>query len=219
MKEIYHMKNYTKFIFTFCLLYCFPAQSLLANEERTVLKDTIDFCLKLPASQNLVFEELEPMGWKKSLGSKDNIAVKVIYSTIFTARHRSEDLEYTYNNSQFMAASILGNSALKPNQPAFIYKGLRLGVLGIKLGKGYCVLTGPKWATIEIEQKFGIKLNRSLPYRKSYHGKIGTHTVWVNEIDIEKFHLVKPAISDDVLKRYRAFEKDALRETNLTIIP
>lgn len=210
------MNYLTKLTFVISLLF-FP-QALQANEKQPVLNGTIDFCLKLPSDHTTLDKELKSIGWNRRLGEDgDRLAAYVLYSSIFTIKHRSEDLDYTYMNSAFMAVSILGNSALRPNQPAYTNGEMRLGVFGIREGVGYCVFTGPRWATNEIEKKLGITLKKLLPYLKSYDGTIGAHDVRVQQIDIEKFHLVKSTIPKDKLEKYRAIEKEALKETNLYI--
>ena len=54
-----------------------------------------------------------------------------------------KQLGYLIVNSKFLAASILGNSALKPDQLVFQKEAFTLGVIGLELNKGYCIMSGP----------------------------------------------------------------------------
>lgn len=66
------------------------------------------------------------------------------------------DLAYTVENAYFMAASILGNSELGPNQPAFIHADIQLALIGVEEGRQYCAFAGPRWIVYSaIKDGFG----------------------------------------------------------------
>lgn len=202
------------------LYFLLSAQPLQANERRIVIDNAIDLCLKLPSNQKKIDAKLKSNGWIRKIGeSGEKLALSILYSALFTINHRSEDLHYTYTNSVFMAASILGNSALTSGQPVYNKGELKLGVFGVQEGAGYCLLSGPSFITADIENKLGVKLKQILPYMKSYQNLIGDSELIIREIDIEKFHSIKPEIESEISLKYRMFERQFLYETNLYIIP
>ena len=213
------VKNRTKLaVFLFGLCSAMPIAH--ADDGVSALEDALDLCLQLPSDQGAITTRLEDGGWKKTPEDDDGAtAFHILYSTIFTSRHRPDDMDYTYRNSAFMAASILGNSALQPGQPTFTHGELKLGVFGVREGTGYCALTGPKWAASVIEDRLGITLGQTLPYLRSYEHEAGSHTIGVGEIDIEALHRVDTDLPEEQLGKYREFDRIALGETSLTITP
>lgn len=100
---------------------------------------------------------LTDLGWTvgESQDTTADLLFWVLFASAFTFNEtegvevaaKSEELErrlgYMIVNSSFMSASILGNSAMPPNQPNYTHGKYRLALIGVGYGKGYCVLSGP----------------------------------------------------------------------------
>ncbi len=202
-----------------CIFFVVFPPALKAETIEVAAIEALEFCLDMPSDQDQAIDQLGVMGWTRATDDDGQTIYQLLYSLMFVNDHRPDDLDYTYKNSHFMAASTLGNSALLPNQPAFTKGEIRLGVLGIREGTPYCVLSGPKSITPPLEKKFGITLNDALPYLRSFAGDVGQLSVAIHEIDKEKFHLQPHNIQPDDLAGYREFEQDALHSTNVYVIP
>ena len=94
---------FVKLSFVFAFVFFLTCQNLHAEEEETFLADTIDICLNLPSSPDAVDANFAKIGWQKKQGKEaEKLASNILYSLLFTIRHRSENLAYTYKNSAFM---------------------------------------------------------------------------------------------------------------------
>lgn len=203
------------------ILSCAISTTSSASEkdEKAALEVAIDACFNLTGTPQSVETTLTDAGWVKSPDRK--VTFETLFSVYFAATLNSDDLDYSYNNSAFMAASILSNSGLGPDQPGFTHGDLRLGVIGLKEDTPYCILSGPKWVAPIV----GGKASRQMLSSK-HGGHINTlgydngHLVLVSLIDKEKLSATQHNIEiEDYAEGYRFFLKNVLAETNLQIIP
>ncbi|MEO3413344.1 hypothetical protein AAFO92_01670 [Roseovarius sp. CAU 1744] len=127
----------------------------LASES--TFDQTLELCSSLSGGQEGVRSDLVAMGWEPVENPKT--ALDVLFWTIFStdfatfteenlalfsnSEVEGEQLGYLVANAHFLSVSILGNSALPPDQPAYMNGGIKLATLGLSLNKGYCVITGP----------------------------------------------------------------------------
>lgn len=114
-----------------------PAASAQSMDDS--LTAAFNLCLSPPDSPDAAREVLDDSGWQPS---EDATAI-ALYNAVVAFNFNAADLAYTFTNAGFMAASVLGNSALGPDQVGMELDGYRIAVLGISEGTPYCVLTGP----------------------------------------------------------------------------
>lgn len=122
-----------------------------------VLHDTFDLCKDLGQTRDEVGRRLAELGWLE--GDSPAATADLMFWAVFArdfsfltdealsrmanSEDRGQQLGYMIANASFTSASILGNSALPPDQPNYAQGPYRLAVLGVSLGRGYCVLSGP----------------------------------------------------------------------------
>lgn len=126
------------------LALCAPLSFVRAEPYGPALNTAIELCLTLPEDGENVEAHLIEAGWKKNHSEK--AVFDTMISTHFAFRYSSENAEelgYSFRNSDFMAASALGNSALPPHQPSYSLDDVRLATIGLSLDTPYCLLTGP----------------------------------------------------------------------------
>lgn len=112
-------------------------------DERAALATMADLCATGFTSLQSARTALGAVGWQEDEGMET--ARNALAASVFAFRFDPADVGYSVLNADFMAASILGNSALGPNQLGFRLGGVQLGVLGVEEGTPYCVATGPAW--------------------------------------------------------------------------
>ncbi|MEM9498149.1 MAG: hypothetical protein AAGA28_09535 [Pseudomonadota bacterium] len=119
---------------------------------------TFELCQQLGMDRDVVDRKMTELGWTLT---EDPRAPADLLLWLFFARdfsvytdeslqlisgseNRGEHLGYLIINSDFMAASTLGNSALPKGQPSYQKGKRKLAVLGLSLGKGQCIFGGPQ---------------------------------------------------------------------------
>ena len=131
-----------------------------ASEQTSSLSEIMAVCSALQNDPEAVRQELVGLGWKPavSLEKVANIFFWAVFTRDFVKyddaalgrASMSDDmgskLGYLIENADFMSASILGNSALPTGQPTYNKDGFELATIGLSIGKGYCIATGPKAA-------------------------------------------------------------------------
>lgn len=131
---------------TFALALLFPqlafSGQVIAQDTTApkALKTAIELCQSSPSDPDAVHSILTSIGWQKG---NDETLIKSLISLFINQSFDATRIEYTYSNSSFMAASVLGNSSLGPQQFSYRLGDLTLSVLGVTEGTPYCVLTGP----------------------------------------------------------------------------
>ncbi len=131
-----------------------------ASEQSSSFSEIMAVCSALQNDPEAVRQELVGLGWKPAV-SPEKVA-NIFFWTVFTRdfvryddaalgmASMSDDmgskLGYLIENADFMSASILGNSALPTGQPTYNKDGFELATIGLGIGKGYCIATGPKAA-------------------------------------------------------------------------
>jgi hypothetical protein len=119
---------------------------------------TLEFCAELTGDRDAVTTQLTELGWVPE-SDPNPIAGEILLWGGFARAYAlqpgqslvlqsgsdepGKQLGFIIENASFMAASVLGNSALSPNQPSFTSGAHRLATLGVELGEGYCVWSGP----------------------------------------------------------------------------
>ena len=107
-------------------------------------KTLVELCAELPAGKEHIEKKIVAYGWAQA--SDPAVLVDLMASTTFNFRHsltNKEDLAMSLENAFFMAASMLGNSALPQGQKAYVSGDLVVGIIGITLDKPglpYCVI-------------------------------------------------------------------------------
>lgn len=123
---------------------CAPMQIARAEPYGPALKTAIELCLTRLNDEERVEAHLIDAGWNKNLSSE--VVFDTMTSLNFAFKYTSESaeaLEYAFQNSRFMAASILGNSALPANQPSYSLEDINLSPIGLSSDMPYCILSGP----------------------------------------------------------------------------
>lgn len=119
--------------------------------------EIVELCSKLEDGAETVTDRLERHGWLPT--NNREVLVSSLASIVLTrdiafiddARLKmiansddpSVQFSYLLENSAFMSASILGNSALPANQPVYEKDGYALAALGLSLDAPYCIASGP----------------------------------------------------------------------------
>lgn len=111
------------------------------KEDEQAFVSALELCSDGPRSLTTSSATLENAGWSPS----DEGPMMVLASNSIAFSVDATNPEYTVENGFFMAASVLSNSALGPNQLAFTRSDIRFGVMGITEGTPYCVFAGPDW--------------------------------------------------------------------------
>ncbi|NVO56555.1 hypothetical protein HW561_12225 [Rhodobacteraceae bacterium B1Z28] len=132
------------------------------------------------------------------------------------------DLPYTIRDASFMTASLLGNSALGPNQLAFEHSNVRLALIGIEEGQSSCAFTGPAWLlqsarTNGIDKGFGAK-TRLVTLNLSRNPKVMAATA---SLEVDAFIEAYSAAETDQTKREEmvAALPGLLMPTNIFVAP
>ncbi len=155
---------------------CSPSH---ATGETETFREALSLCSDLGNDIATVDDELSNLGWQAA--DTPQTTLGVLFWSLFArdfAVFGDEALELMANsddfgtqlgylivNADFMAASILGNSALPPNQPAYSKGEYQLAVLGVSLGKGYCIMAGPSTILDTVTQfdSFAEKWPKDMP--------------------------------------------------------
>ncbi len=121
------------------------AQSGYAQDARDEAFNTlVELCSRLPAERDQVESKLVAGGWAEP--SDPVVLFDLMASGTFNFKHSFSDRETlgkSLENAFFMAASILGNSALPPAQKAYVSGDLVVGVIGLTIdepGLPYCII-------------------------------------------------------------------------------
>lgn len=201
----------------FLMLLLIP-QASQASDKKGVLNSTIELCLDMPSGPDAVMHEFAGLGWKSKSGQEAfRVNANVVYSNVFTSNHITNDLEQTYRIAEFSSVSILKSARSTVDQMAFSSGDMQLSVLGTLGGTGSCFLSGPKFLAEQAARKFSVLLDSKNTYLRTQRFSVGTHIVRIQEIDIQRFHLVETGVPAETLQSFRETDKRALREGNLYI--
>lgn len=169
-------------------------------------------CAQLPDGKDTILNSLEQNGWVKSADSYT--LYDLLASATFAFKRSTENAELLENslaNAFFMSASILGNSGLPPNQPAFILDEMSIGVIGLTLSKNkpWCVINGPSALFDVFAEKISLTPSNMVahgfihnPDGQMHKGQYLNATISVTTMDL-----------DSILLRGREFELDAIPYT------
>jgi hypothetical protein len=160
--------------------------TLLACASGTAFADTaanldaaISLCTSLPHPSEIVTEALVAAGW----ASDPNAVRRSFVSSAFAFRLQPEDIAYSIDNGVFMAASILGNSGLPPDQPGFSAAGIGLVVVQGGDAPGYCVLSGPDVLLTYLQSAAALEQTGASDLQTTSQGSISGHDVQVVLLD------------------------------------
>ncbi|WP_424832377.1 hypothetical protein [Ruegeria sp.] len=132
------------------------------------------------------------------------------------------DLPYTVENAYFMAASMLGNSALGPNQPAFVHTDVQLALIGVEEGHQYCAFAGPRWTVYSaIKNGFAGGIRARTNIVSLIIGREDNATIAIALIDLDAFFQALGTTETDSSKKrlFGATFKELLMPANITISP
>lgn len=104
------------------------------------LQQAVEFCLAPPADTNAARAIFVDRGWQE--GDVERI-MQLLSAAVFALRLDLDDLSDSYSDAVFLAASMLGNSALGPNQLSFTSGTLEIVAMGLDEGVPQCAITGP----------------------------------------------------------------------------
>ncbi len=182
------------------------ARAIAARAETSIEQGPIEFavlaCSDLSSNKDLILSELAQKGWLQINGAElvPERLVVAIASYFFAARHSETNADQLFaalQEAYFSATSILGNSALPPDQPSFTYGEVSLGVLGLSLeppSQPYCIMSGPRelngvvgnFVELEFawpEHTYQYEFGRDMPY---FLGIIGDAEIRLRVFDPEK---------------------------------
>jgi len=171
-------------------------------------------CAQLPDGKDVILNALEQHGWTKP--ADFNVLTNLFASTKFAFKHSTENaelLEKSIANAFFMSASVLGNSALPPNQPVFVHEDVSIGVIGLTLSKSglpYCVIGGPSALFDLFAEKISLTPSKIAahgflrnPEGQVHTGQFLNATISATTIDL-----------DSILLKGLEFELDAITYTS-----
>ncbi|MEX0318867.1 MAG: hypothetical protein AB3N21_12985 [Ruegeria sp.] len=101
----------------------------------------LDLCSGGMESLQTARATLESVGW----APWEEGPASILASNAIAFSVDATNPAHTVDNALFMAVSILGNSELGANQPAFVLSDIRLALVGVEEGKPYCAFAGPDW--------------------------------------------------------------------------
>ena len=129
-----------------------------AAEPFETLDQVLALCSDINGDADAVHAKLLELGWTPTEGPDAvyNIAFWNIFARDFAvfsdddlqgaanSEDRGLQLGYLIENVEFLTASMLGNSALSLDQPSYEKDDFRLATLGLGIGRGYCIMSGPE---------------------------------------------------------------------------
>lgn len=143
------------------------------SETAKAIDAALEICDSLPQPVKETAEVLVEAGW-----NSDGDAVMAAFaSTAFAFLLKPDDIAYSLDNGSFMAASILGNSALPPDQPGFSAGGLRLAILVGDTAKGYCVLSGGNGLLLRLQSAAKLTESSSDEVQSRFEGSLAKSTI------------------------------------------
>jgi hypothetical protein len=148
-----------------------PAFSDTAAE----LDAALSVCSSFPKSAGETSDRLLGAGWI----SEPDAVMAAMTSGVFAFLLKPEDIAYSLDNGTFMAASVLGNSALPPNQPGFSANVLRLAILAGETEQGYCVLSGNDGLLTHLQAALPLTESLSDEVQSRFEGMLAGRTVQV----------------------------------------
>lgn len=196
------------------------AQTNLDEATHTAVSIALDLCKSGPTDLNEVRNALAKAGWIE--GDK-----QLVHDVAF-AQHLSTSfdplqLEYSFKNSAFMTASLLGNSSLGPNQVSFTSDEMALAVLGVTEGTPYCILAGSN-EIVSIVTRSELKL-KSVVQNEYTSMKTATKddmSLTLGQLDQENIiALIQSDKYNDLELRedYITRVRDQIRPANIAIVP
>ncbi|MEM8592953.1 MAG: hypothetical protein AAGF13_10545 [Pseudomonadota bacterium] len=116
-----------------------PVPHANAQTPENAVKTAFDLCTNVPGQIDEARAILSEAHWKES----ESAALTTLYWLTVATNFKADDLDFTFRNAAFMAASVLGNSALGQDQIGVEFDNYMLALLGLPEGTPYCVMTGP----------------------------------------------------------------------------
>ncbi|MEJ6393744.1 hypothetical protein V8J82_10780 [Gymnodinialimonas sp. 2305UL16-5] len=121
---------------------------VFAQPEDSAVSAALALCADLPEETQTARDTLQANGWQAS----ESATLVALFNAIAAFNFDASDLSYTFQNAGFMAGSVLGNSALGPDQIGMTFETYTTAAIGIAEGEAYCVLTGPNQLLSALEQ-------------------------------------------------------------------
>ena len=115
------------------------ATGAVPQTQVDAIDTALELCANPPEDTEIARYSLGRAGWKEA----DDAAFLALYNAVAKFQFNPTDLGFTFRNAEFVAASVLGNSALGRDQIGVHFGEHRLAVLGIPEGTPYCVVSGP----------------------------------------------------------------------------
>ncbi|WP_372570842.1 hypothetical protein [Ruegeria jejuensis] len=208
-----------KTLFLACLVCTGTVASAQPSEEsEKALLEALDLCASGFGSLDSARDALTNAGWTEF----ENGPASVMVSSILAFSIDETDLAYTVENAYFMAASILGNSALGPNQLAFVHSDILLGLIGVEEGSQYCVVGGPKWTALTaLQNGYGGGVRARTKLVSLLFGRKDQSTTAVALLDLDAFFQELGSTETDSSKKklFGAPLKELLMPANITVAP
>ena len=152
------------------------------------LESALSVCTELPATADVVSKRLAEGGW-----AADAKAVWATFNSgAFAYNLNPDDIAYSLDNGSFMAASILGNSAMPPYQPGFSISDTKLSVLMSDTVQAYCVISGNLPLFNELAAKVSFTETLSSAVHRRLEGQLAAHSIIIVVLDRAK---LEPIIS------------------------
>lgn len=149
------------------------------------LDAALTICTSLPQPSGVVADKLVGTGW-----AADSDAVMAAFvSGAFAFYLKPHDIAYSLDNGWFMAVSVLGNSALPPDQPGYSTDTLRLAVLAGESAQGYCVLSGDDGLLTDLQSAAALTEYASDDLQSRFKGSLSGHSievVWLKRIELQR---------------------------------
>ena len=174
-------------------------------DQRAALVAMANICAEGPTTLDDAKATLGAAGWAQT--QDPQVVFNPLRSAVFSFQFNSEDVGYSILNADFMAASILGNSALGPNQLGFTFGNVQLAVLAVEEGTPYCVATGPADILDASDQVSGLEEVGQTGLVRVRKGSLGDGGYADALIDLRAIASLDP----DMLKRTKV--------TGITITP
>ncbi len=214
-----------------------------ASGEPETVRDVLSLCSDLGNNVAAVDDELKNLGWQAA--DTPQTSLNVLFWSLFArdftvfgdealelmanSDNLGTQLGYLIVNADFMAASILGNSALPPNQPAYSKGEYQLAVLGVSLGKGYCIMAGTSTILDAVTQfdSFAEKWPEDMPKSNrdgvtALFGTVGNAKIFAANLDEPTLRTLYSSTTIELPESRRTFDPqifDALPPAVISISP
>ena len=181
-------------------------------DTKELMQDVLSICQNLKAEKKVIENSVLASGWIKedteprqpSQAFLALMGVTMAHDLAYrTERSASRGREtsgkealysFILQNGPFIAASVLGNSALKRNQPSYTQESYGFSTMGLALDTPYCLLNGPSSLfdaflanpDFQVLDDSRIPAVTLRPGAELYFGRIGALTAYVTRINIQQ---------------------------------